>query len=92
MSHDDPIFSMIQQLQQDKSIDLWKLKFMFAFQEIDPSIGRVRLEQVSRFDTNKIQETVPLQLVDCKELLDEIDGTNYSNNEYFDIKKIIDSF
>ena len=30
-------------------------------------------------------------MVDCLELLDETDGTNYSNNEKFDIKKIIKS-
>ena len=30
-------------------------------------------------------------MVDCRELLDKKDGTNYSNNENFDIKKIIKS-
>ena len=62
---------------------------MFAFQDIDPSIGRVRLEQVTHLDAKKKRRIKPLQMVDCLELLDEKDGTNYSNNEYFDIKKIV---
>ena len=62
---------------------------MFAISDIDPSIGRVRLDQVSHLDGKKRKVIKPLQMVDCRELLKEENG---SNNDQFDIEKILNRF
>ena len=64
---------------------------MFAIEDIDPSLGRVRLDLVSFYREERENESVPVEMVDCRELIDEKDGTNYSNNENFDIEKMIQS-
>ena len=63
---------------------------MFAVQDLDPSLGRVKIDLIS-FKEDKFIESVPVELFDCHELIDEKDGTNNSNNESFDIKKIYKS-
>ena len=49
---------------------------MFAIEDIDPSLGRVRLDLVSFYREERENESVPVEMVDCRELIDEKDGTN----------------
>ena len=42
VTFDDPFFSMTTMSQDDVLIDIWKMDFMFAIENIDPRVGRIK--------------------------------------------------
>ena len=64
---------------EDEIIDLWKLKFMFAVEALDPRYGRLEFLQVH--DGAEFDEKVktPLTMIECGE---------GGNNEHFKLKKL----
>ena len=44
VSKDDPFFSMLAMAAEEREIDLKDLKFMFAIEKLDPSVGRIGVE------------------------------------------------
>ena len=48
INKDDPFFSMIEVPQADtETVNLWELGFMFAVQDLPPSIGTIEMNYVN---------------------------------------------
>ena len=76
-SGDDPFFSMTLLPSDNEAIDLWKLDFMFAIEDLDPRVGRIEANHVVwdfRGEKSNKQRS-KLDLIDCNEYLKE-DGTH----------------
>ena len=65
----DPIeyFSQTRQ-SMDERIDLNKLGFTFAVENIEARIGRIEVSQVDWDGTDGIKRSTPIELVNCEEL------------------------
>ena len=71
------------QVQRDE-IDLWQLGFMFAIEDIDPSIGRIEANLISWQANTSNPESTPVTLVSCKELQAGGLYEGQTNNEALD--------
>ena len=76
-SGDDPFFSMTLLPSENEAIDLWKLDFMFAIEDLDPRVGQIQASHVVwdfRGEKSNKQKS-QLNLIDCNEYVRE-DGTH----------------
>ena len=68
-SKDDPFFSSLSMSAEEENIDLGKLKYMFALENIDSRIGRLKVEQTFWGTSQEPRETKAIELVDCNDFL-----------------------
>ena len=47
VTSDDPFFSLTTMGVTDQNMDIWKLDFMFAVENIDPRAGRISAQHVT---------------------------------------------
>ena len=70
VTFDDPFFSMTTMSQDDVLIDIWKMDYMFAIENIDPRVGRIKAQQVE-WDFKEGRKTkTEIEMVDCTEYLE----------------------
>ena len=61
---------------------------MFAVEKIDDRLGRTIIEVVTN-ESGSDKERKPLNMVNCKDLIDKKDGTNLSNNDKMNLKNML---
>ena len=90
VSKDDPFFSMLNfASDQTEDIDLWKDKFMFAVEKLDPRAGRIDAEQVFWGAKIPKKKKIKIKLVNCEELLPGGQYENQNNNKEFSIERLM---
>ena len=66
-SKEDPFFSMTPVAKEMKGIpiDLYKLGFMFAVENVDPKVGRIEVEFVrtEKRDGERFKDATPIKMV-----------------------------
>ena len=82
MTKDDPFFSSITQVLETQIVDLWKLGFMFAVEDIDPRIGRLELDYTTWSQTDG-KKDMRIKMVPCT------DPNYVSNNSAFDFDNLL---
>ena len=89
ISAEDPFFSMTTQVREDTTnpIDLWKLGFMFAVEQVEPRIGRIEVNYQSwSKDSHVIDQSTPVKMVPCSQLAPGEPYEHKLNNKAFDVE------
>ena len=64
ISMEDPFFSMTTMALFSQEIDLYKLDFYFAVEEMPPEVGRVQVSHV-KWDLDSDQVESPIEMAGC---------------------------
>lgn len=83
VSKDDPFFSSLSMDSAEENVDLGALKYMFAVEQLDPSVGRLTATQTF-WGTEHERVSRDIDLVQCNEFLPGGAYEGQANNENFD--------